>query len=106
MKEAKAPILPRVALLEILLRDGRLTQAQLARSLGISRPRLSMVLSGRCPVSAELALRIERVFGIPAQFWMRLGVESQLFQERQRLCDDLAALPRLEQLMDVKSPDR
>jgi addiction module HigA family antidote len=105
MSEAKVPILPREALKEMLLQDRGLTQGQLADQLGISRPRLSMVLSGRCPVSAELALRIERVFGIPAQFWMGLGVESQLFQERQRLREHLAALPRLRDGLDVRSPE-
>jgi plasmid maintenance system antidote protein VapI len=60
--------------------------------LGMSKPHLNMILSGRCRVSAEVALRIERVFGIRAEFWMRLTSELKLFEERQRLSEELSAL--------------
>ena len=51
-----------------------------------------MMLKGRCQVSAEIALRIERVFGIPADFWLRVRDEYELYQARQRLSPTLASL--------------
>jgi antitoxin HigA-1 len=77
-----------------LLDDMQLTQAELARAIGISKPRLNMMLKGRCQLSAEIALRIERVFGISPQFWFRARADFELFQERQRMLDELERLPR------------
>jgi|SRR5579884_2259528 len=90
------PQAPGEVLKEKLLGDGRLTQAQLARALGVSEPRLTMIFKGRCQVSAEIALRVERVFGISPHFWMRVRDEYELYHERQRLCSTLAALPSME----------
>jgi HTH-type transcriptional regulator/antitoxin HigA len=95
MSEAGVPPVPGEVLKELfpkLLPDRQLTQVQFARMLGMSKPHLNMILSGRCRVSAEVALRIERVFGIRAEFWMRLTSELKLFEERQRLSEELSAL--------------
>jgi addiction module HigA family antidote len=78
-----------------LLGNGRLNQSDLATALGMSTARVSMIISGRCRVSAEVALRVERVFGIPAQFWLKLCGEYELHRERHRLVSELAALPHL-----------
>jgi addiction module HigA family antidote len=72
-----------------------LTQAQLARALGISCPRLNMILKGRCHISPEIALRIERVFDISPQYWLRIRNEFELFEERQHIAQELARLPQL-----------
>ena len=75
-----------------LLDELNLTQAELARAIGISKPRLSMMLKGRCVLSADIALRLERVFGTPPQFWLRVREEFELSQERERLAGLLAGL--------------
>jgi antitoxin HigA-1 len=81
---------------ERLLDETGLTQAQLARALGISRPRLNMLLNARCNISDEIALRIERVFGISAEFWVHLRAESSLAQERKRIGCALAELKPID----------
>jgi addiction module HigA family antidote len=88
-----APPAPGEVLKEQLLERSRLTQAELARAFGISSPRLAMMLSGRCQVSAEIALRIERVFDIPANFWLNVRLEHELYEQRRRLSSVLAELP-------------
>jgi len=81
--------------LKAKLLDGmNLTQAQLARAIGISTPRLNMILKGRCQISAEIALRIEKVFDISPQYWLRIRNEFELFEERQRMSAELDALPQ------------
>jgi antitoxin HigA-1 len=70
-----------------------LKQARVARAIGIPRSRLCMILSGRRPVSPEIALRIERVFGISPRFWLELTTEFDLYVERRRLSRDLSNLP-------------
>ncbi len=90
-----APPSPGKVLREKLLDGAHLTQAELARALGISCPRLNMILSGRCQLSAEIALRIEKVFGISPQYWLRIGNEFKLFEERQRMAGELESLGQL-----------
>src|SRR5947209_6484543 len=90
-----APPAPGEVLKDKLLGNGQLTQSQLARALGISEPRLTMMFKGRCAVSAEIALRVERAFGISPHFWMHIRDEYELHRERMRLSSVLAELPKL-----------
>jgi len=83
---------PREVFNKKLLGSGLLNQSDLATALGLSKARVSMILSGRCRVNAEVALRVEQVFGIPAHFWLKLGNEYELHGERRRLSSQLAAL--------------
>jgi addiction module HigA family antidote len=92
-----APSAPGEVLREKLLEGMQLSQAQLARAIGISTPRLNMILKGRCQISPEIALRIERVFDISPQYWLRIRNEYELFEERQRMARVLDALPQLHE---------
>lgn len=50
----------------------QLTVAEGAEALGVPVERLRAVLDQRAPVDADLAQRLERVFGSTAQTWLRL----------------------------------
>jgi antitoxin HigA-1 len=89
------PPTPGQVLQEKLLDGMHVTQAELARAIDISRPRLNMILKGRCPISPEIALRLAQVSGIAAHFWMRVRAEYELHQEVQRLAGALETLPAL-----------
>lgn len=54
-----------------------------------------MMLKDRCQITADIALRIEKVFGIPPQFWFRIRAEFELFEGRQRLSRELQKLPQI-----------
>jgi len=85
---------PGQVLKEKLVEGMHLTQAQLSRAIGVSAPRLSMIVRGRLPISPEIALRIERVFGISPQYWLRIRAEFELCEERQRIARELESLPQ------------
>ena len=89
------PTAPGQVFREKLLDGMGLTQAQLARAIGISCPRLNMILKGRCQISAEIALRVERVFDISPQYWLRISSEFELFEERERMSRELDRLAPL-----------
>ena len=59
---------------EILLKDFieayGFTQAEVAKRLGISYPRLNEIVRGRRGVTPDTALRLERMFGASAAFWL------------------------------------
>lgn len=46
------------------------TQAELAQRLGYSEKHISQLINGKVPLSVEAALRLERVLGSTAAFWL------------------------------------
>jgi addiction module HigA family antidote len=65
------PIHPGELLREILA-DRGMSQAELARAIGVSPMRVSHIVRETRPVTAELALRFGRAFGQSAQYWINL----------------------------------
>lgn len=53
-----------------LLEEQEMTQTELANRLGVSLKHLNQVVRGSASISAELALGLERVFSVPADFWL------------------------------------
>jgi len=70
-KTGLPPIHPGEFLSETLHELG-LTQAQFARAIGISPMRVSHIVNGMRPVTAELALLFGRAFAQSPQFWLNL----------------------------------
>jgi addiction module HigA family antidote len=54
------------------------SQAAFARAIGVSPMRISHVLQGRRPVTAELALLFGRAFGQSPQYWLNLQAAYDL----------------------------
>lgn len=46
------------------------TQAELAQRLGYSEKHISQLINGKVPLSVEAAVRLERVLGSTAEFWL------------------------------------
>lgn len=65
-----SPIHPGEFLAEILT-DWGISQAQFARAIGVSPMRISHVVNGSRPVTAQLALRFGRAFGQSPQYWSK-----------------------------------
>jgi addiction module HigA family antidote len=65
------PVHPGIYLKELLM-ELSITQYQLARNLGVSPMRISHIVKGNRPVTAELALRIGRYFGQSPRYWLNL----------------------------------
>ena len=55
-----------------------------AAEAGLKPSHFSELLHGKRHVSAGLALKLERLLGIPAEFWMRVQVYHDLFVERNK----------------------
>ncbi len=60
-----------------------LTQEGLARRLGISFRRVNEVLNEKRGVTMDTALRLERLFGREAQYWMTLQLAWDLWHARR-----------------------
>lgn len=59
-----------------------LTQQAFADAMRVSRVRISEILNGRRAITPDTALRLERVLGPSAEYWLRLQLASDLYDAR------------------------
>ena len=55
-----------------------------AHALGVTRPALSALLNGRAHLSPEMALRIEKAFGVSVDALMQMQSKFDIAQLRKR----------------------
>ena len=72
-----------------------LTQAAFANALDISPMRVSHLLKGDRPVTAELALRLGRALGQTPQYWLNLQTAYDLKVAQAAIKDSLQAVREL-----------
>ena len=78
------PAHPGEILRELVLDPLGLTVTEVAERLGVSRKTLHKILAGAGGVTADMALRLEEVFGKPdATHWLRLQAARDLWIARQ-----------------------
>lgn len=68
--------------------------AALARHFGVSRQALSTLLNGHASLSADMAIRFEKAFGVNADTLLRMQTAYELAQARAH--QDEIAVGRLE----------
>lgn len=82
--EMKNPQHPGRFLAEELIEPLGLTVTEAARILGIGRQAVSALLNGRAAVSADMAVRFEKAFGVSAGLLLRMQAQHALAQARKR----------------------
>src|SRR6267142_2409701 len=75
----RPPTHPGEMLLEEFIKPLKITQSELAVRLGISFPRLNEIVRGKRAVSLDTALRLARVLGMSADFWLGLQLDWDLW---------------------------
>ncbi len=75
----RPPTHPGEMLLEEFIKPFKLTQVELAQCLGVSYPRLNEIIKGRRSVTPNTALRLSRVLGMSADFWLGLQQDWDLW---------------------------
>jgi antitoxin HigA-1 len=66
------------------IEDLNLTVAEAARGLGVTRQQLYNVIGGKCAITPEMALRLEKGFGGTASFWLEMQVNYDLARAREK----------------------
>jgi addiction module HigA family antidote len=61
-----------------ILQEMRISQVQFARAIGVSPMRISHILKGARPVTAELALLFGRAFDQSPHYWLNLQASYDL----------------------------
>jgi addiction module HigA family antidote len=85
----RPPTHPGEMLLEEFLRPLNLTQRELAQAIHVPYQRINEIVNGRRGITPSTALRLEKYFGMPADFWLKLQLRWDLYHvqraEKQEL---------------------
>ena len=72
---------PGIILKEDVIDANQLSIGRAAALLGVSRLALSKIANGKRAITPNIALRIEKVFGGQADFWLRMQRGYDLMEE-------------------------
>ena len=89
----RCPTHPGELLREDVIPATRKTKVEIARLLGISRQHLHGILAERKPVSAEVSVRLGKLFGNGAGLWIRMQAAYDEWQASQAV--DVSKIPTL-----------
>lgn len=82
--QLKNPSHPGAVVREILIAPLNITVTEAALALGVTRPALSAFLNERASLSPDMAIRIEKVFGLKLETLMRMQNAFDIAEARRR----------------------
>jgi len=97
MRNKLPAIRPGEFLAEILGEIG-VSQAAFERAVGVSAMRVSHVVTGARPITADLALRFGKALGQSPEYWLNLQAAYDLATARDVLGSKLAGVHQLPQV--------
>ncbi len=83
------PTHPGAMLREDFLPDYGLTVSVFAKAIGVSRQTVNELLRERRAVSPEMALRLSRLFGNTAEFWLNAQRSVDLWEAAQAIRSEI-----------------
>lgn len=92
----RPPTHPGEMVLEEYLKPLGISQSAFAIRLGVSFPRLNEIIRGKRSVTPDTALRLARVLGVSAGFWLGLQQDWDLWHAMHSLeAEEIATLEPL-----------
>ncbi|KGK43312.1 XRE family transcriptional regulator [Nitrincola sp. A-D6] len=88
----RQPTHPGEMLREDFMQDYELSVSGLAEALGVSRQSINELLRERRAVSPEMAIRLGRLFGNSAEFWLNAQRALDLWKANQTLKSEVARI--------------
>lgn len=82
--EKLPPITPGEILVEEFLEPMGISQTQLARDIHVPPNRINQIIRGKREITADIALRLGRYFGIEPEFWLNLQVRFNMKVVREK----------------------
>ena len=82
--EMHNPAHPGEVIRELCLKPLNLTVTAAAEALGVTRKALSDLLNGHSGLSPDMAIRLEKVGWSSADHWLRMQLQRDLWEARQR----------------------
>lgn len=78
-----------------ILEERSVSQARFARAIGVSPMRISHIIKGARPVTAELALLFGKAFGQTPQYWLNLQAAYDLKLAQRAIGSRLKAVSEM-----------
>jgi len=91
--KGRAPNHPGTLLREIVLPALRVSIAQAAREMGVSRQQLHKILAGDRAVTAEMAARLGKYCGNGPRLWLNMQSAYDLWHAEHALANELDDIP-------------
>lgn len=79
-----------------IIKPNKLTVERTAKLLGITRPTLSNIVNGKSVITPIMAIRISKVFGGNAEFWIRLQTSYDLREAEKEFKEKNIELDKFE----------
>ncbi|MBI3916851.1 MAG: HigA family addiction module antidote protein [Betaproteobacteria bacterium] len=73
-----APVHPGEVLAKDFIEARAISRYRVAKAMGVAQRRVDEICAGQRAMSADTALRLERVFGMEAQVWLNLQARYDL----------------------------
>ena len=80
MKRKMKPVHPGAILRKDILKEMNLSITKVAQGLNVSRKQLSEVVNETASISAEMAVRLEKGFGVDAEFWLDMQKKYDIWK--------------------------
>ncbi|MEZ5307128.1 MAG: HigA family addiction module antitoxin [Pyrinomonadaceae bacterium] len=91
----RRPTHPGEMLREDFMPDYGLGVSELARAIGMSRQTVNELLRERRSLSAEMAVRLAKLFGNNPEFWLRAQTAVDLWEAKSTMRDKLKKIKTL-----------
>ena len=91
----RRPSHPGAMLREDFLVDFGLTVSQLAAAIGVSRQSINELLRGRRAVTPAMALRLAKLFGNSAEFWLNAQRAIDIWDAQRAIKDEIDGIRTL-----------
>jgi len=96
------PTHPGEMILEEFLKPLGMTQTEFAQRIGVAWTRANQIIKGKRGVTPDTALRLEKLLGMPASFWLTLQLRWDLYHAMHsptaKAIDKIRRAPGLEKL--------
>jgi antitoxin HigA-1 len=73
-----APVHPGNVLLKDFIEPMGISRYRVAKNIGVPQRRIDLICRGQAAVSADMALRLGRLFGTTPEFWINLQAQYDL----------------------------
>jgi len=83
------PITPGEILHDDFMKPMEISINKLSRDLSVPPNRISEIVNGKRSITADTSLRLQRYFGIEAQFWLNLQSEYDLRTMKRKIWADI-----------------
>lgn len=98
------PTHPGQMLVEEFLKPLGMSQVELAARIGVSFPRVNELVHAKRGMTPDTALRLERLFGMEAQFWLNLQLAWDLYHAaRSPAAKEIRRIRRLRALAGARA---